>query len=364
MNAKPPESALRSGLPDEYRGGLVGVEFLDLAAARGDIALLEAGWAVGDDVVCAYAAKLLLGSESTYLKTLLVDELFEPQHDATVAVAILAAMQESKGVVTLAEEDVERLTARLRNPELFTLAEVEAGRAVLEGWLVRAPQDLARAFALDVARGNTPASSDANLRFAAMVALRADAALVFVEVPPNHRSGVAADPLGRTALLAESAQARPGPRHLASPTQASGGRASSAAAASATWAQRSSPSASRASRAGAGSRPSSAVSASRACARSCAGSGVCQPSALARSARAERIRRASSRVMGSSYPTREPGRRVATAGRSWAAGHGGPVQSLRVSRPSSCRVERRAVVAARAGAGVQVFSVVGSSFVI
>ena len=87
MNAKPPESALRSGLPDEYRGGLVGVEFLDLAAARGDIALLEAGWAVGDDVVCAYAAKLLLGSESTYLKTLLVDELFEPQHDATVAVA-------------------------------------------------------------------------------------------------------------------------------------------------------------------------------------------------------------------------------------------------------------------------------------
>jgi hypothetical protein len=77
-------------------------------------------------------------------------------------------------------------------------------------------------------------------------------------------------------------------------------RDSTAAAASATWAQRSSASASSASRAGVGSTPSSAVSASLACARSSGGSGVCQPSALARSARAERVRRAFSRVTGSS----------------------------------------------------------------
>ncbi len=189
-------------------------------------------------------------------------------------------------------------------------------------------------------------------------------ALVFVEVPPNHplrasrlTRWVGWDAGGSGPRRARDLEISQSPRSAFAWAGLERGRRQRP-----PGPRRSSPSASKASRAGAGSRPSSAVSASRACARSCTGSGLCQPSALARSARAERFRRASSRVTDSEL-SRQPGRRVATAGRSWPARH-------ERTRAAVCSASVGLLCAGRAagggrrprrGRGPGLFSVAGSS---
>ena len=76
-----------------------------------------------------------------------------------MSTAILAAMKTGRAP-SLTDHDVERFASFLRDDLPFTNPDAEAGRAIMEDWVLKTPGEAAREFALHVARANTRASTD------------------------------------------------------------------------------------------------------------------------------------------------------------------------------------------------------------